>query len=97
MGHEEMGRGGEGWPARRRRRALLDLAPREPEDGDGRERQDRTGRFEGVRVAKSGAPRRGRGAIADAWRRSPAESGGLGVGGVTVETLELTVDSFERF
>ena len=95
MGRKEMGRGGEGWPARCRRRALLDLAPREPEDEDGRERQDRTGRFEGVRVAKSGAPRRGRGAIADAWRRSPVGSGGMGVGGVTVPSRSSSVHSFK--
>ena len=58
---------------------------------------------EGIGMAWTEASRpaqgeeRRRGAIADAWTRSPATSGGMGVGGVTVETLELTVDSFEQF
>ena len=90
-------RDGEQWPARRTAATLLDLAPRELEDGDGREGRDRTGRFEGVRVAKGGAQTPRSSAIADAWRRSAAASGGMGVGSVTVEALETTVYSLNDF
>ena len=59
--------------------------------------RDRTGRFEGVRVAKSGAQTPRSSAIADAWTRSPATSGGMGVGSFTVEALETTVYSLNDF
>ena len=59
--------------------------------------EGKDGKVRGVRVAKSGAQTPRSSAIADAWTRSPVTSGGMGVGGVTVETLELTVDSFEQF
>ena len=73
------------------------LGSHELKDEDGRERRDRTGRFEGVRVAKSGAqtPRSGRdrrhmaslaGGQTLVWRR-----------GCTVEALETTVYSLNDF
>ena len=57
-GRDESRRGGEQWPARRTAATLLDLAPLELEDGDGREGRDGAGRFEVVREVKSGAQTR---------------------------------------
>ena len=54
-GRDESWRGGEQWPVRRATATLLDLAPLELEDGDGRGGRDGAGRFEGVREVKSGA------------------------------------------
>ena len=48
-GRDESRRGGEQWPVRRATVTLLDLAPLELEDGDGRGGRDGAGRFEGVR------------------------------------------------
>ena len=45
-GRDESRRGGEQWPARWTAATLLDLAPREPEDGDGRGGRDGAGSFE---------------------------------------------------
>ena len=41
-GHDESRRGGEQWPVRRATVTLLDLAPLELEDGDGREEKRET-------------------------------------------------------
>ena len=53
------------------------------------EGKDGAGRFEGVRENTSSAQTSRIAGIADAWRRSPVASGGMDVGGVTVETLSL--------
>ena len=55
----------------------------------GMEGKDGAGRFEGVRENTSNAQTSRIAGIADAWRCSPAASGGMDVGGVTVETLSL--------
>ena len=59
--------------------------------------EGKDGKVQGVRVDKSGAQTPRLSAIADAWRRSPAASGGMGVGSVTVEALETTVYSLNDF
>ena len=56
------------------------LGSHELEDGDGRGGWDGAGRFEGVREDTSSAQTSRIAGIADAWRRSPATSGGMGVG-----------------
>ena len=55
------------------------------------------GRFEGVRENTCSAQTSRIAVIADAWRRSPAASGGMGVGSVTVEAPETTVYSLNDF
>ena len=92
-GRDESWRGGEQWPVRRATATLLDLAPLELEDGDGREERDEAGRFEGVREVKSGAhtrwPTRG--------SSPPATVAGMASGVTvtnTVETLFLRLNDF---
>ena len=59
--------------------------------------EGKDGKVRGVRVAKRGAQTPRSSAIADAWTRSPATSGGMGVGSFTVEALETTVYSLNDF
>ena len=59
--------------------------------------EGKDGKVRGVRVAKSGAQMPRSSAIVDAWTRSPATSGGMGVGSFTVEALETTVYSLNDF
>ena len=76
--------GGEDLPVRRATATLLDLAPLELEDGDGREERDEARRFEGVREVKSGAhtrwPTRG--------SSPPATVAGMASGVTVTNTVE---------
>ena len=93
LGCDESRRGGEQWPARQTAATLLDLAPLELEDGDGRGGRDGAGRFEGVREVKSGAQTR----WSTRGSSPPATVAGMASGRHSDEHSGDTVHSFNNF